>query len=52
MKNSKEELKKLRSKAEASLNKTSQLQKALAKLEAIMSREENQKVSLKCKKSK
>ena len=45
MKNSKKDIRKLRAKAEVSLNKTSQLQQALAKLEASLSREENQKVT-------
>ncbi len=35
----------LRAKAEASLNKTAQLQQALAQLEANLSRAENQKVT-------
>ena len=50
MKNSNEDIRKLRVKAEVSLNKTSQLQQALAQLEASLSREENQKVSEKSKK--
>ena len=44
MNNKPEEILKLHSKAEASFNKTSQLQQALAQLEANLSREENQKV--------
>tara|TARA_B100000965_G_scaffold94618_1_gene77268 strand:- start:218 stop:373 length:156 start_codon:yes stop_codon:yes gene_type:complete len=43
-----EEIQKLRLKAEASINKTAQLQQALAQIEAAVSREENQKVSEKC----
>ena len=45
MTNSTEEILKLRVKAEASLNKTAQFQQALARLEAALSREENQKVT-------
>ena len=45
MTNSSEELHKLRIKAEASLNKTSQLQQVLAQIEATLSRTENQKVT-------
>ena len=44
MKYSSEEIQKLRAKAEASLNKTSQLQQVLAQIEASLSRAENQKV--------
>tara|TARA_Y100001968_G_scaffold285798_1_gene286043 strand:+ start:448 stop:603 length:156 start_codon:yes stop_codon:yes gene_type:complete len=44
MKHSLEEIQKLRSKAEASLNKTSQLQQVLAQIEAALLRQENQKV--------
>ena len=44
MKNSIEENQKLRAKAIASLNKTDQLQKVIAKIEASLSREENHKV--------
>ena len=51
MKNSKKEIRKLRAKAEASLNKTTQLQQALAKLEAAISREEIQKVTEKSRNS-
>ena len=47
MKNPTEEIKKLRVKAEASMNKTAQLQQALAQIEAAISRKENQKVSQK-----
>ena len=50
MKNLSQEMQKLRSKAEASLNKTAQLQQALAQLEATLSRKENQKVSEKSRK--
>ena len=42
---------KLRAKAEASLNKTSELQQVLAQLEADLSRKETQKVQEKSKKS-
>ena len=49
MNKSKTEIIKLRAKAEASLSKTTQLQQALAQLEANISREENQKVSEKSK---
>ena len=41
----------LRTTAEASLNKTAQLQQALAQLEATLSRKEEQKVSEKSQKS-
>ena len=51
MKKSLEEIHELRSKAEASLNKTSQLQQALAQLEATLSRKESQKVTEKSKKT-
>ena len=44
MTTSSEEIKMLRAKAEASLNKTAQLQQALAQLEATLSRKENQKL--------
>ena len=44
MKTASKELQKLRSMAENSLNKTSELQKVLAQLEANLSRVENQKV--------
>ena len=39
-----EEIQKLRANAEASINKTAQLQQALAQIEAALSRKENQKV--------
>ena len=45
MKNSLHEIQKLHSNPESSLNTTPQLQKALAKLEASLSREEIQKVT-------
>ena len=44
MTNSLKEIQKLQAKAEASLNKTSQLQQVLAQLEATLSRKETQKV--------
>ncbi len=44
MKHSLEEIQKLRTKAEASLNKTSQLKQVLAQIEAALLRQENQKV--------
>tara|TARA_Y100001968_G_scaffold305450_1_gene321305 strand:+ start:615 stop:767 length:153 start_codon:yes stop_codon:yes gene_type:complete len=50
MKNSSEEINKLRARAEASLNKTSHLQQALAKIEATLLRKEYQKVTDKSKK--
>ena len=45
MKNSLEEIQKLRAKAESSLNKTAQLQRVIAQMEATLSRKENQKVT-------
>mgnify|MGYP001194003050 CR=1 FL=1 len=45
MKNSSEEIQKLRAKAEASLNKTAQLQQVLAQIEANLSRREHEKVT-------
>ena len=45
MKHSSEEIQKLRAKAEASLNKTAQLQQVLAQIEASLLRKENQKVT-------
>ena len=45
MKKLSEESQKFRSKAESSLNKTAQLQQALAKIEASLARKENRKVS-------
>ena len=50
MKNSSEKIQELRRTAEASLNKTAQLQQALAQLEATLSREEDQKVTEKSQK--
>ena len=49
MKQLSEELKKLRPMAEASLNKTSELQQVLAQIEATLSRTEIQKVKEKSK---
>ena len=46
------ELRKLRSMAETSLNKTTQLQQVLAQLEATLSRRESQKVTEKSLKSR
>ena len=45
MKHFSEKIQTLRLKAEASLNKTAQLEQALAQLEATLSRTENQKVN-------
>ena len=50
MTNSSEKIQKFRAEAEASMNKTAQLQQALAQLEATLSRKENQKVTEKSKK--
>ena len=50
MTNSSEEIQKLLANAEVSINKTAQLQQALAQLEATLSRTENQKVTEKSKK--
>ena len=50
MKNLSNEIQKLRATAEASLNKTSQIQQALAQLEATLSRKEDQKVTEKSQK--
>ena len=47
MKTASKELKKLRSIAECSLNKTAELQQVLAQIEASLSRAENQKVKQK-----
>ena len=44
MKTATKELKKLRSMAESSLNKTAELQQVLAQIEANLSRAESQKV--------
>ena len=51
MKKTSEEVHKLRAKAEASMNKTTQLHQALAQIEAALSREENQKVTEKFQKT-
>ncbi len=51
MKNTTEEIQKLRAKAESSINKTAQLQQALAQIEATLSREETQKVKEKSQKN-
>ena len=51
MKNLSDDIQKLRTSAEASLNKTAQLQQALAQLEASLSRQEDQKVSEKSQKA-
>ena len=45
MKNSLEKIQNHRSKAEASLNKTAQLEQLLAQMEASLLRKENQKVT-------
>ncbi len=45
MKTASKELQKLRSMAETSLNKTSELQQVLAQIEATISRAESQKVN-------
>ncbi len=45
MENKIETIQNLRAKAQASLNKTSQLQQALAQIEATLSRKEIQKVA-------
>ncbi len=49
MNKTQEQLEKLREVAETSLNKTDELQKVLAQIEALMSRTETQKVSKKSK---
>ena len=49
MNKTQEQLEKLREVAESSLTKTEELQKVLAQIEALMSREELQKVSKKNK---
>ena len=49
MENSLQEIQKLRAKAEASLNRTSQLQQVLAQIEATLLMKENQKVTEKSK---
>ena len=50
MKKLTDEIQKIRATAEASLNKTAQLQQALAQLEATLSRKEDQKVTEKSQK--
>ncbi len=47
MTNSKVEIQNLRTKAEASLTKTAELQQVLAQIDAALSRKENQKVTQK-----
>ena len=47
MNKTQEQLEKLREVAESSLNKTDELQKVLAQIEALMSREESQTLSKK-----
>ena len=49
MKKTSVEIQRLRSKEESALNKTAQLQQALAQIEANLSREESQKVTEKSK---
>ena len=49
MKNSSEEIQMLRAKAEASMNKTAQIQQILAQIEATISRTEIRKVKEKAK---
>ncbi len=49
MKNTTLEIQLLRSKAKEALNKTAQLQQALAQIDANLSRKENQKVNEKSK---
>jgi len=49
MNKTQEQLEKLREVAESSLNKTEELQKVLAQIEALMSRTEKQKVQGKSK---
>ena len=44
MKNSTTEIQKLQVEAEVSINKTAELQQALAQIEAALSRKENQKI--------
>ena len=51
MKYSTEEVRIFRTKAETSMNKTAPLKQALAKLEATLSRSENQKVTEKSHKT-
>ena len=52
MNNLKSKIQKHRLEAEASINKTPQLQQALAQIEAALSRKETQKVAEKCLKSR
>ena len=52
MKNSTGEIQKLHSKAEVSMNQTAQLQQAIARLEATLSRKESEKVTEKSLKSR
>ena len=52
MKNSSHEINQIRAKAQESINRTSQLQQALAQIEAALSRKENQKVSEKSQNDK
>ena len=49
MKKTSVEIQRLRSKEESALNKTAQLQQALAQIEATLSRKESQKVTEKSK---
>ena len=51
MKNSTNKINKLRALAEASLDKTTQMQQSIAQLEANLLRRENQKVSEKSEKN-
>ena len=48
MKTASKELKKLRTMAELSLNKTAELQQLLAQIEATISKAENQNVNKEC----
>ena len=52
MKNSSEEIKRLRAVVEASMNTTASLEQALAQLEATLLRKENQQVSEKSQKNR
>ncbi len=45
MKQSSQEIQKLRAKAQSAIDRTSQLQQVLAQIEATLSRKENQKVT-------
>jgi len=51
MKKSSDEIERFKSKAQASLNKTAQLQQALAQLDATLTRKEDQKVTEKSRKT-